>query len=183
MLQIKKNVKCSILRKLVIVRTYYRWHHNNLNLSYLLSNFPFPIGKKRKDRKNNQQRQELQLKILKKKLRIVIVIQGKIKEIVPDCDPSGVSDIKKHLKRKFMEKPSQDDNTPLDTDTEHHHITITICEQTRKKLTISVKKLGESWNFLYISCNLLDGRLDSHFAGKKISVQRSKGIGKKSKKT
>jgi len=45
-----------------------------------------------------------------------IVIQGKIKEIVPDCDPSGVSDIKKHLKRKFMEKPSQDDNTPLDTE-------------------------------------------------------------------
>jgi hypothetical protein len=61
-----------------------------------------------------------------------------------------VSDIKKHLKRKFIEKPSQDDkgmekdennhdNTPLDT--EHHH--------------------------------------HPHFVGKKISVQRSKGIGKK----
>jgi len=69
---------------------------------------------------------------LKKKLRIVIVIQGKIKEIVSDCDPSGVSDIKKHLKRKFIEKPSQDDkgmekdennhdNTPLDTEHHHHH--------------------------------------------------------------
>ena len=41
-------------------------------------------------------------------------------------------------------KISNSNNTPLDTDTEHHHITITICEQTRKKLTISVKKLGES---------------------------------------
>jgi len=43
-----------------------------------------------------------------------------------------VSDIKKHLKRKFIEKPSQDDkgmekdennhdNTPLDTEHHHHH--------------------------------------------------------------
>ena len=43
-----------------------------------------------------------------------------------------MSDIKKHLKRKFIEKPSQDDkgmekdennhdNTPLDTEHHHHH--------------------------------------------------------------
>jgi hypothetical protein len=71
---------------------------------------------------------------IEEKLRIVI--QGKIKEIVTDCDPSGVSDIKKHLKRKFIEKPSQDDkgmekdennhvNTPLDTEHHHYHYTRT----------------------------------------------------------
>ena len=60
------------------------------------------------------------------------------------------------------------------------------------------QNVGEVWNQPIMSrifqhhlilqqstatCNLLDGRLDYHFVGKKISLQRSKVIGKKSKKT
>jgi len=37
------------------------------------------------------------------------IIQNKIKEIIPHCNPNSVSDIKKHLKEKFIDEKSVDD--------------------------------------------------------------------------